>query len=512
MGWIMLKRNKLCLLLAGFIVFCLAGQAQAFDLEEKVVKTKLENGLTVLMVTREFSPTVSLYIRFRVGAVDEIKGQSGAAHFLEHMMFKGTSSIGTKDYRAEKKLLGQIESIGQALDNEKMRQTKADPELIEKLAARLKQLQDEHRQYYIPNEIDRLYTQNGGQDMNASTGQDVTTYHISLPANKIELWARIESDRLVNPVFREFYSERDVILEERRQRVETRPEGKLYESFMSTAYRVHPYGWPILGWPEDLTAMSQTAIRQIHRKYLAPENIVIAVVGHIHPPTILKLIDRYFGRIPKGSSAPAVIPPEPPQTHERRIEVLFDANPMMMIGYHKPNAPAFEDDVFDVLETILSRGRTSRLYARLVMELQIAQSISVHNGLPASRYPNLFAIIAHPRHPHTNVDIEAVLLEEIDKIKSHPVPDEELAKAKKQMKMDYLKSLDSNSQLASILSYYELLLGDYRYFSDYIARIDRVTATDLMAAARKYLTKENRTVAYLTAKKDETMEADRHEK
>lgn len=508
----MLKRNKLCLLLAGFIIFFLAGQVQAFDLEEKVVKTKLENGLTVLMVTREFSPTVSLYIRFRVGAVDEVKGQSGAAHFLEHMMFKGTSSIGTKDYPAEKKLLSQIERIGQALDNEKMREKQADPKLIEKLSARLKQLQDEHRQYYIPNEIDRLYTQNGGLDMNASTGQDVTTYHVSLPANKIELWARIESDRLLNPVFREFYSERDVILEERRQRVETRPEGKLYESFMSAAYVVHPYGWPILGLPEDLTRMSQTAIRQIHRKYLSPENIVIAVVGQIHPPTTLKLIDRYFGRIPKKSSTPAVIPSEPPQTTERRVEVLFDANPMLMIGYHKPTAPAFEDYVFDVLETILSKGRTSRLHARLVMELQIAQSISVHNGLPASRYPNLFAIIAQPRHPHTNEENEAVIREEIEKIKSSPVPEEELAKAKKQLKMDYLKSLDSNAKLASILSYYEMLLGDYRYFSDYVAQIDKVTANDLMAVARKYLTKENRTVASLISKTDETMEAGKHEK
>lgn len=338
--------------------------------------------------------------------------------------------------------------------------------------------------------------------MNASTGQDVTTYNISLPANKIELWARIEADRLLNPVFREFYTERDVILEERRQSVESRPDGKLYEFFMKTAYTVHPYGVPVLGWAQDVKYMNQTAIRHIHQKYLAPDNIVIAVVGDIDPSKTLKLINQYFGQIPKGDSKPASIPAEPPQTQERKVEVFFDANPSIIIGYHKPTAPAVEDYVFDVLETILSKGRTSRLYSRLVLQMQIADSISVNNGLPATRYPNLFVIFAKPRHPHTNNELQAAIYQELELIKSHPVTDLELAKAKKQMKMDYIKSLDSNAELASILSYYELLLGDYRYFANYISQIDKVTATDIQAVAMKYLSKENRTVAFLNKKKD----------
>ena len=238
MGWIMLTRNRFCLFLAGLIIFCWAAPAWAIDLEKKVIKAKLDNGLTVLMLERKFSPTVSLYIRYRVGAVDEVKGQSGAAHVLEHMMFKGTTTIGTKNYAAEKKLLTQIEQIGSALDNERMRQTNIDQKRIEQLAVSLKQLQSDHRRYYVPNEIDRLYTENGGLDMNASTGQDVTTYHISLPANKIELWARIEADRLLNPVFREFYTERDVIQEERRQSVETSPDGLYGSSLWRSYYRL----------------------------------------------------------------------------------------------------------------------------------------------------------------------------------------------------------------------------------------------------------------------------------
>ncbi|MEE9912569.1 MAG: insulinase family protein [Deltaproteobacteria bacterium] len=501
----MLTRNKLPLLMAGLIFFLWMLPAHAVDLEKKVIKTRLDNGLVVLMLERPFSPTVSFYIRHRVGAVDEVKGQTGAAHVLEHMLFKGTTTIGTKNYPAEKKVLEQIEKIGQALDDERIKKEKADQKLIERLSAKLKQLQTEHRRYYIPNEIDRLYTENGGLNMNASTGQDVTTYFISLPANKIELWARIEADRLLHPVFREFYTERDVILEERRQRVESDPNGKLYEAFMSQAYRVHPYGLPIIGMPQDVSNMNQAAVRHMHQKYLTPQNIVIAVVGDINPEKTLKLINQYFGRIPKGKSQPAVIPAEPIQAGERKVEVFFDASPSMMIGFHKPTAPAAEDYVFDVLETILSKGRTSRLYSNVVLERKIADSISVHNGMPATRYPNLFTISASPRYPHTNDELQAAIFDVLESIKNHPVPDEELAKAKKQLKMDYIKSLDSNAELASILSYYELLLGDYRYFSNYVSQIDKVTALDIQQVAAKYLVAENRTIAVLNKKtNDET--------
>lgn len=497
------KLNRVYLLLAGLIILCWAGPLPAKDLEDKVIKSRLDNGLTILLLKRDFSPTVSLYIRYRVGAVDEQKGQSGAAHFLEHMMFKGTSTIGTKNFKAEKKLLAQIEKTGQALDQERMKNEKARPQKIERLAARLKKLQSQHRLYYIPNEIDRLYTENGGSNMNAYTGQDITTYFVSLPANKIELWARIESDRLLNPVFREFYTERDVILEERRQRVEANPDGLLYESFMNAAYTVHPYGMPVIGVPQDLPYMSQAAIRNIHQKYLAPQNMVIAVVGDIDPPKTLGLINRYFGRIPEGRFRSSAIPAEPSQNGERKVEILFDANPSMIIGYHKPTAPAAEDYTFDVLETILSKGRTSRFYSKLVLNLQIADSISAQNGIPAARYPNLFTIFARPRHPHTNDELQKAILDELENIKNHPVSEAELTKAKKQLKMDYLKSLDSNSKLASILSYYELLLRDYRYFSNYIDQIDKVSAADIQAVAAKYLVAQNRTIAHLKQKTNE---------
>jgi predicted Zn-dependent peptidase len=478
-------------------VFLLFGHAYGFDLEKKVVKVKLKNGLTVLMLERHLSPTVSLYIRHRVGAADEENGESGAAHLLEHMMFKGTTTIGAKNYTLEKTILEEIEKTGTTLDKEKLKGQKADPKIIQELSAELKKLQDQQKKYFIPNEIDRLYTENGGLDTNASTGQDVTTYQVSLPANKIELWARVEADRLINPVFREFYTERDVVMEERRQRVEADPDGKLYEQFLSAAYKIHPYGRPILGWTQDIMNLSPDAVKKIFAEYRAPESIVIAVVGDIKPRDTLKLIEKYFGRIPASREKKILIPAEPPQTEERKVEVIFDANPMMVIGYHKPTTPAYDDYVFDVLETILTTGRTSRLYNLLVTEMGIAESVSASNGTPATRYPNLFTIFAKPRYPHTNEELEDVILREIEKIKAQPVADSEFAKAKNQMKMDYITNLDSNSKIASLLSYYEVLLGDYRYFSNYLNIIDKVSAADIQRAAKLYLNKENRTIAVL---------------
>lgn len=499
----MLKQNNLLkIFLTLTVSFIVAGNAYSFDLEKKVIKTRLKNGLTVLLLERRISPTVSLYIRHRVGAVDETDGETGAAHLLEHMMFKGTTTIGTKNHTAEKKILAVIEKTGNALDQEKLKGEKGDPQKIRKLAADLKKLQVRHKQYFIPNEIDRLYTENGGLDMNASTGQDVTTYHISLPSNKIELWARIESDRLINPVFREFYTERDVVLEEKRQRVETDPDGKLYEQFLNTAYLVHHYRRPVIGWTKDIMNLNPGSLKKIFKKYTTPESIVIAVVGDINPAHTLNLIEKYFGRLPAGKEKPAIISVEPEQKKERRIAVTFDANPKLFIGYHKPTAPAYDDYVFDVLETILTRGRTSRLYNLLVTEKGIAKSVSTSNGTPGTRYPNLFIITAEPRFPHTTTELEKAILDELEKIKTQSVSMEELVKAKNHLRMGYIKSLDSNSEIASILSYYEVLLGDYKYFANYLQNIELISANDIQKAVTMYFNKNNRTVAVLNKKND----------
>ncbi|MDI6775978.1 MAG: pitrilysin family protein [Syntrophales bacterium] len=479
------------------LCLCLPLGTFSYDLEKRVQRYTLKNGLKVLLMERHLSPTVSLYIRHRVGAVDEISGRTGTAHFLEHLMFKGTKTIGTPDYRREKNILDKIARIGNALDREKMKGENADTKRITVLTHQLEVLRKKHKPLILANEIDRLYTENGGVDINASTGQDLTTYQVSLPANKIELWARIEADRMTNPVFREFYTERDVIMEERRQRVESDPDGKLLEQFFATAFHAHPYGRPILGWPSDMRFLSYDYTEEFFRRYHAPNNTVIAVVGDIVPAATLKIIRKYFEHIPSQKTHTSPVTEEPPQTGERRVELLFEANPRLIVGYHKPTLPSFDDYVFDVIDYLLSRGRTSRLYKRLVEEEGIAESAQTANGMPGARYPNLFTIFAAPRHPHTNAELEKSIYAEIERLKKEPVSEREMKKIKNRLKADLIRGLNANSELASALSYYESIVGDFRYMTEHINVIEKITPEDIMRVAKKYLNPENRTVATL---------------
>jgi predicted Zn-dependent peptidase len=484
------------------IISCitLASIAYAYDLEKKVQKFTLNNGLTVLIAERHVSPTVSCYIRYRVGAVDEDSKHTGTAHFLEHMLFKGTKTIGTKNYGEEKEVLKKLHAVINSLDAERIKGKQGNKQKIEILNHQRESLEQESGNFIIENEIDRLYTENGGAAMNASTGYDVTTYLVNLPSNKIELWARIESDRMHNPVFREFYSERNVVIEERRQSVEARPDRKLMEQFLATAFLVHHYRRPILGWASDMPFLNIDYMKYFFKTYHAPNNTVIAIVGDVSSGNVMKIIEKYFGDIPPQKIPFAHLSEEPVQNGERRIELVSDANPRMIIGYHKPTLPSHDDYVFDTIDTILSHGRTSRLYRALVQEKGLAQSVNTGNGYPAARYPNLFIISAAPRFPHTNKELEDAIYEEIETLKNEPVTQKELVKAKNQIKADFLRGLSSNSGIASMLSYFEVIAGDYRYITNQIKIIDTITAEDIRRTAHKYLTAENRTVATLVQK------------
>jgi len=494
------KRILLFSIISSFLFLAFLDTVYSYDLEKRVVSHTLKNGLKILMVERHLSPTVSFYIRHRVGAIDEDEGKTGAAHLLEHMMFKGTKTIGSKNYVEESKILRQIAEIGKSLDLETMKGERADKHRIELLKNQIDELQRKHKKFFIENEIDRLYTENGADDVNASTGYDLTTYHISLPSNKIELWARIEADRMTNPVFREFYSERSVVIEERRQRVESDPEGLLYENFLASAYVAHPYRRPILGWPSDIRFLSIEYIEAFFKRYYAPNNTVIAIVGDIDPNKTLDIINKYFGSIPRGKFDPIPATEEPSQKGERRINITSDANPQIIIGYHKPTLPAFDDYVFDLIECILSKGRTSRFYKALVDGKSIAKTINTSNGVPGSKDPNLFVIFAKPRHPYTSSELELSIYDEIEKLKLSKISRRELDRAKNQITADFIRNLDSNLGLANMLSYFEILAGDYRYITKHIKVIEKITPEDIIRVANKYLISENRTVANLVKK------------
>lgn len=465
------------------------GSAQT--LAEKVQEHHLDNGLTLLLVERHASPTVAAYISFRVGSVDENSEQRGVAHLLEHMLFKGTKTLGTKDYQLEKDSLQKIEDLGQRIDVLK-NQPKGDQQQLEQLKAQLEQLQQEHHQLLIKDEFAKIYSENGGVGYNAFTSKDQTTYLINLPANKLELWAAIESDRLQNAVLREFYTEREVVREERRRSYESNPGGKLYETLLSTAYKVHPYRDPIIGWDSDIDNLTLKETRDFLGKYYSPVNMIITLVGDFDSAETLELVTRYFGSLPPGVVVPPVVEQEPPQKGERRAHVIYDTEPQLMIAYHKPTMPHREDYAFDILMQVLGEGRTSRLYQALVIDQQLVTGLSVF-GAPGSRYDNLLTISLTPRQSCSCTDIEDAVQLELEELQREPIAAEEIKKARKQILTSILRGMKGNSGLARMLSSYQVL-GSWQYLVAYEEQLNSITAEEVMAAAKKYLQPGNRTV------------------
>lgn len=467
----------------------------AASLDERVTEHRLDNGLTVLLLERHSAPTVSAYISFAVGSVDETSRQRGVAHLLEHMLFKGTRTLGTTDFAAERPLLRQIEEVGRQLDALKIDPV-AHRQRLEQLRQELEQLQQEHRQFVVKDEFARIYAEHGGVGYNAFTSKDQTSYLINLPANKLELWAAIESDRLQNAVFREFYTERDVVLEERYRAIEVNPSRKLYENLLATAYQVHPYRHPIIGWQSDIAFMTPDTIRTFFGSYYAPANMVITLVGAFDSDEALTLVERYFGSLPPGEKVPPVTAKEPQQKGERRVKVTFDAEPRMMVAYHKPTLPHADDYVFDLLGQALTGGRSSRLYQSLVVDKQLVTDVSIFTA-PGSRYDNLLIVSLLPRRGVTFARLEQALDEEFQQLLRNPLTTEEMEQARRQILTSLLRGMQSNSGLARMLSSYQIL-GNWRYLVDYEEKLKRVTTEDVSRAVTDYLHADNRVVAQLS--------------
>ena len=483
------------------ILFLIAlhGIASAQDLSDRVIEHTFPNGLKLLMIERHTSPTIAPYILFRAGSVDESDDTRGIAHMLEHMLFKGTKTIGTTDYEKEKEVLAEIDRIGDALDMERAKGSRADAAKITELETALKAEQERAKEWILTGEYTEIYTQHGSTGFNAGTSVDYTIYTVELPSNKLELWALLESDRIKNAVLREFYVEREAVKEERRMRVDTRPGGKLYEQFIAAAFTAHPYGIPIIGWPSDIAMLNRRKAEEFFRTYYAPNNSIMVIVGSINPDETIALIEKYFGDIPSQPLPPEVTTDELPQEGERRIEVEFDAEPQLMIGYHKPTIPHFDDYVFDMISAILSDGRTSRFYKNIVEE-GIAVSANAINGYPGGRYDNLFVVNATPRSPNTAADVEEAIYAELEKLKTEPVAEKEFKRILKQVDASFIRGLSSNAGMARQLTFYEGLAGDWRYILGWRENMYKITPEDIMKVAKTYFTKSNRTVATLVKK------------
>ena len=461
-----------------------------------VVKHVLPNGMTFLFLRRQGAPTVAFVTHFRAGGVDEWTGISGTAHLFEHMLFKGSRSIGTKNLAAEEALFPAIDAVADSFTAEFRKGAVADTAQLQRLRSRLKQLEDSARGFVVTNELDRILTENGAVGLNASTSNDVTNYFFSLPANRAKLWFILESDRLKNPVLREFYSERDVVMEERRLRTETQPFGMLREEYLMAAFRAHPYGRPVVGHASEIQAVGRAAALEYFRRYYGPNNAVVSIVGDINVDSMKAWATRYFADIAAGDPHRPVVTQEPPQRGERRINVEFDANPQVLIGYHVPNLRHPDAAALQVLSQVLTGGRTSRLFQRLVIRERLATTIQSFQ-FPGSLYPRLFTFQAVPIAPRTTEEIERVVYEELDRIEREPPTTEELQRVRNQTEASSIQRLQSNFGLAFQLSSSEALWYDWRQtFRDQAALL-RVTAADVQRVARTYFTPTNRTVATL---------------
>ena len=489
------QRLGLFLLLTGLLG--LPSVVMAETLEAKVQEHTLANGLKLLLVERHDSPTFAAYITLGVGATDETSDNRGVAHLLEHMLFKGTKTLGTTDYQKEKPLLEAIERTAVQIDALKRAGDQADPDTLARLQQELADLQERHKEFVVKDEFSRIYAENGGVGYNAFTSKDLTTYLVSLPANKLELWAAIESDRMKNAVLREFYTEREVVQEERRRAYETNPAGMLYENLLATAFTMHPYRNPIIGWHSDIANLTLAKTRAFHDAYYAPVNTVIALVGDLDAEEAIAMVERYFGNIPPGIPVAGVEAVEPAQRGEKRIHITFEAEPQLQVAFHKPTLPTRDDYVFDLIDLLLGQGRTSRLYRSLVVEQQLATAVSTY-AAPGSRYPNLFVVSAVPRHPHTLAEVEAAIYEELDRLAREPVSEQELERARNRLRADRLRYLKGNSGLARMLTFYQTVAGDWRYLVDYDRVMDTITAEEIVDVARRYFRAENRTVASLS--------------
>lgn len=488
--------SRLLLLLT--VIAAAPGAAQDSSPGERlpVIKHVLPNGMTFLLLRRPAAPTTSFVTHFRAGGVDEWTGISGTAHLFEHMLFKGSRSIGTQDLAGELALFPAIDAVADSFTAEFRKGAMADSARLQRFRDRLKQLEDSARSFVVSNELDRILTENGAVGLNASTSSDVTNYYFSLPANRAQLWFVLESDRLKNPILREFYSERDVVMEERRLRTETQPFGMLLEEYLMAAFRAHPYGRPVVGHASEIQAVSRNSALEYFRRYYGPNNAVVAIVGDINVDSMKTWATRYFGDIPAGDPHRPVVTQEPPQRGERRISVEFDANAQVLIGYHVPNLRHADAPALQVLSQILTAGRTSRLFQRLVIRERKATTITSFQ-FPGSLYPRLFTFQGVPIAPNTTESIEQAIYAELERIQRDPPTAEELQRVRNQSDAGSIQRLQSNFGLAFQLSSSEALWYDWRQtFRDQSA-LARVTAADVQRVAKTYFTPTNRTVATL---------------
>lgn len=491
-----LKRPALTALIAVFV----AGFSYAFDfsqLEKSVVEHTLPNGLKLIILERHDAPVVSFNTFADVGSVDDPKGYTGIAHMFEHMAFKGTTTFGTKDYAKEKELIKVEDSIFMELRDERTKGMFADSAKIEKLTKAYEAAREASYALVEPNAFGQTISREGGVGLNAGTASDWTSYFCNLPSNRVELWMALESERFLNPVLREMYKERDVVAEERRMRTESNPIGRMIEQFLALGFVAHPYGVPGVGHMSDIQYYSRKEAKAFFEKYYSPANLTVAIVGDINAKDVIKMAEKYWGRIPYRPKPPRIATKEPVQAGERRMEMEDPAQPVYLAGWHIPEVTHPDRPAIDAMLDYLAGGRTSLLYKKLIKEKKIAAQAAGFAGFPGDKYPTMALVYAIPAPKISNAECEKEILGEVERLKEELIPAEEVEKIKARAKAQFTNGLVSNNGLAFQIASYQTTWGDWREMFKQLDRINSVTPADIQRVAKEYFTKNNRTVVLM---------------
>ena len=487
-------RKRLSLMIGAFMFLATSAWAQSADMQLDVKKHTLDNGLRVLVLENHSAPVFSSIIRFNTGSVDEYPGITGSSHLLEHMLFKGTKIVGTSNYEAEVPIMAKIDSLAHLAYAEQVKLLSplnpSDSTRLKQLRQQMADLQAQQKQYVIKDEMWSTYLQNGGSMLNASTGNDGTQYYVSLPKNRLELWAFLESDRMANLVLREFYSERDVVMEERRLSQENTAQGRLAEATGATVNWASSYRWPVVGWMSDISTVQREDVEQYFKSHYSPSNAVAVIVGDVNADSVFAICEKYFGKIPPQPLPKPVVTRDAPQAGERRVEVEYDANPMASICWQTPQIGHPDLPALEVAANILSSGRTSRFYKNIREKKLGTAGASVDY----SRYPGTFSCDVSPYGDHTVQELETAVYAEIDHLKTEKVTEWELQRVRNQVDAQLWRSLDSNRGLASRIANSEILTGDWHDFLNRSKAVKAVTADDVMRVVNNYLVKKNRSV------------------
>ncbi|MDJ0729673.1 MAG: pitrilysin family protein [Crocosphaera sp.] len=464
---------------------------------ERVTEFTLDNGMKFIIKENHDAPVVSFVTYADVGGTDEPDGKTGVAHFLEHLAFKGTTKIGTTNYEKEQEVLTRLDKIFMDLKTAKKAGNEGE---IKQLTETFKKVQSEAANYVQQNAFGRIVETAGGVNINAQTTPDATLYFYSFPSNKLELWMSLESERFLDPVFREFYKEQNIILEERRLRTENNPIGTMVEAFLDTAFTEHPYKRPTIGYNEDIRNLTRQDVRDFFNTYYGPNNLTISIVGDVNPQKVQQLAQTYFGRYGKKPEPPKVTKVEPKQKETREVTLKLASQPWYLEGYHVPALSHPDSAIYQVISTLLSSGRTSRLYKSLVEEKQVALVAQGFNGFPSDKYPNLMLFYAQTSPKASLEDVDQELSLEIEKLKTQPISSQELQRVKNQLRASLLRSLDSNLGMGKALVEYEVKTGSWRNLFDQIQAIEAVTSADIQRVAKATFIPENLTIGRILPK------------